>query len=199
VSIVQTIIETLFTSGSTLYAILRDRLTGHVWNGTAFEAFNSAHWSSYAIPLTEQSPTGYYTASRPSGVSGFIVSESIYQQAGGSPATSDSPATNLGYSAGQNIAAIAGDAALAPSNLQAALSTEAQGTISAGTITASSFPTSLLNTNTNNFQGRILLMVSGAAAQSAALIAQYNPTGGVLTLSGALAAVPSPGDSFVIV
>jgi hypothetical protein len=201
VSVTLTIIEALFTSGSTLYAVIRNRLTGQVWNNSTpgFEVFNSAHWSQYAIALTEQSPTGYYTATRPAGLAGALVSESIYQQGGGSPATSDSPATNLAYSAGDNVAAVSGDPAIAPSNLQAALSTEAQGTVASGTISASSFPTSLTDTLLNLYQGRILLMTSGAAYKSAAVIAGYNPTNGVITLLGGLAAAPSPGDSFVIV
>ena len=86
------IIEAIYTSGSTLYAILRDRMTGKVWNtsGTpAFEVYNAAHWASYAIAMTEQASSGYYTSTRPAGVAGFLTSEQVFNQAGGGPATSD--------------------------------------------------------------------------------------------------------------
>lgn len=194
------VIEALFTTGQTLYAVLRDRLTGKTWNntGSAWEVYNSAHWTQYAIALAEQTSSGYYTATRPTGTAGFLTSESIYQQAGGSPALGDTPATNLGYSHGQNVAAISGDAANAPTNLEANLLSQVQGQVAAGTITAQIFPTNLLNANTNAFSGRVLLMVSGAAVNMAALIAQYNPTNGVITLSAALAAAPSANDQFII-
>ena len=196
------IIEAIYTSGSTLYAILRDRMTGKVWNtsGTpAFEVYNAAHWASYAIAMTEQASSGYYTSTRPAGVAGFLTSEQVFNQAGGGPATSDAPSILLGYSAGQNVGAIAGDASAAPTNLQAGLSTEVQSSVAAGTITNQTFPTNLTNTNANAYSGRVLYFTSGACAGMAGLIATYVVASGVITLSGALAATPSAADTFIIV
>ncbi len=105
----------------------------------------------------------------------------------------------MAYSGGDNVAAISGDASQAPTNLQAALSTEVQGAVASGTITVSSFPTDLTNTNVAAYQGRILLFVSGVAAGMAGLISNYNPTNGVITLSGALAIAPNDTDEFIIV
>ena len=92
-SVVQTVIESIFTSGQTLYAVIRNRLNGQVWNNNslAFEVFNSAHWAQYAIALTEQTGSGYYSATRPAGLAGFLTSDSIYQQGGGSPTIGDTP------------------------------------------------------------------------------------------------------------
>lgn len=197
-SITLPIIEAIFSTGQTLYAVITNRLNGQVWTGSAFENYNSAHWSSYAIALTEQTPSGYYMVARPSGVSGYLTSERIYQQAGGSPADTDT-AINLVHSQGENVAAISGDPSASPSNLQAALSTETQGTIQAGSITAQSFTTNLVNTNAGAFQGLTIRFITGVCAGMAGLIANYTVSGGVIALSGSLAATPSAGDTFVIV
>lgn len=200
-STVQPIIEALFTTGATLYSVLRDRLTGKVWNTNtvAFETYNSAHWGQYAIAMAEQTSSGYYTATRPAGTAGFLTSESIYQQGGGSPALGDTPATNLGYSLGQNVAAISGDPLTAPTNLQAGLASETQGTVAAGVITASSFPTNLTNANAGAYAGMTIRFVTGACAGMAALIATYTVLNGVIALSGSLTATPLANDAFVIV
>lgn len=200
-SAVLPIIEVIYNSGATLYAILRDRLTGKVFNtGTSlFETFNSANWLNYAVALAEQSPSGYYSGVRPVAVAGHLTSEVIYAQSGGTPSIADAPPFNLGYSAGDNVAAISGDAAAAPTNLQAALSTEVQGAIAAGVITTQSFPTTLTNTHAAAYQGRILLMTSGAAQGMAGLISNYTVASGVISLAGALAVAPSAADTFIII
>lgn len=199
-SITLPIIEAYFTVGQTLYVFLHNRLTGQVWNTTtpAWETWNSAHWAQYAIPLTEQSLSGYYTATRPAGTSGYLVSETMYQQVGGSPVSSDAPPQALNKSAGENVLAISGDALHAPGNLEAVLSSQTQGTVAAGTITTSSFPTNLTNATAGAYQGRVLYMLSGAAAGMAALIANYTVASGVLTLSGGLSVAPSASDTFII-
>ena len=79
------------STGQALYAVLYD-LNGQVWNtsGTpAYEAFNASHWTSYAVTLTEQTGTGFYSAVCPSGAIATLGSYSVRIQAGGSPATSD--------------------------------------------------------------------------------------------------------------
>jgi hypothetical protein len=197
----QTEIESIYQSGAKLYVILHNRITGQIWNNStlAWETYNSANWTEYAIALTEQTGSGFYTATRPTGVSGYLQSEAIYVQAGSSPALTDAPSIGIQHSQGENIASINSDPAVSPQNLQISLSTEETGTVSTGTISASSFPTSLVNSNVNAYQGKIIRMTSGVAVGMVGLVAQYNPTGGVITLSGSLAATPSAGDSFIIV
>lgn len=194
------VLQCVFQSGATVYAVLRNRLNGQVWNTStpAFETYNEAHWAQYAIALTEQTSSGYYTANAPSGVSGYLVSAAFYQQAGGSPATSDSPPFQLANANGENVAAISGDPVNAPSNLQAVLASQTQASVAAGAITASSFPTSLVDSNAGAYQGRVIYFTSGVCLGMAALIANYTPTGGIITLSGSLAAAPSASDTFII-
>lgn len=198
-SIALPVIQTTFNVGATVYAVIRNLLNGQVWNGAAFEAYNAAHWASYAVPLTEQAGSGFYSTVRPAGLAGFLTMESFFQQAGGSPAIGDAPPFTAGSTGGVNVAAVSGDAATAPTNLQAALSTEKQAAVAAGVITASSFPTTLTNPTLGAYQGLTVRFLTGAAAGMAGLIAQYNPTGGVLTLSGGLAVAPSAADTFIIV
>jgi hypothetical protein len=82
------IIETAFNTGQTLYAHVRSR-SGQVWNGAAFEAYNSANWSTYDIALTEDSSSGYYKATFPAAISASKYTVLIYLQAGGSPTLGD--------------------------------------------------------------------------------------------------------------
>ncbi len=51
-------------SGQTIYAVIHDA-SGQYWNGSSFEAFNSANWATYLNLLTEDGTTGYYKAMFP--------------------------------------------------------------------------------------------------------------------------------------
>lgn len=82
------IFEASGQSGSTLYGIIRNS-AGQVWNGAAFEAFNSSNWSTYVVSMSEQSPTGYYNATFPAAIAGGKYSIVVHRRDGGSPATSD--------------------------------------------------------------------------------------------------------------
>lgn len=199
-SVTLPLIEAYFTVAQTLYVFQFNRITGQVWNNNtlAFETWNSAHWTQYAIALTEKSLSGYYTATRPVGLASYLVTDVLYQQAGGSPASSDAPPQALNRSQGENVAAISGDALAGPTNLQQVLASQTQGAVAAGTITTSSFPTNLTNATAGAYSGRTLYMTSGAANGMAALIANYAVANGVLTLSGGLSVAPSAADTFVI-
>lgn len=82
------IIEIGGQSGLTLYALIRNS-SAQVWNGSAFETYNSSNWSTYDVAMTEQASSGYYTAAFPSAISAGKYSFMIHQQLGGSPATGD--------------------------------------------------------------------------------------------------------------
>jgi len=79
-----------YTSGVTIYAVIHDQ-SNNLWNGSSFEAYNSAHWTSYAIAFTEQGSIGYYSALVPAGIPVGSYSFTAYQQLGGTPATTDTP------------------------------------------------------------------------------------------------------------
>lgn len=74
------------TSGKTLYAVLLSS-TGQVWNGSEFEAYNGANWTSYDIVLTEAG-AGIYLGTMPTVALGAYT-YAVYEQAGASPATTD--------------------------------------------------------------------------------------------------------------
>lgn len=199
-SVTLAILEAVYSVGATLYKVLFNRTTGQAWNNNTlvWETYNSAHWPQYAIALTEKAGSGYYTASSPAGIAGALVTDVLYLQAGGSPAISDAPPQALNHSIGDNVAAISGDAAAAPTNLQSALKTETQGE-AAGTPSTSVIPTDLTNATSGAYAGLTVRFITGAAAGMAGLIADYTVTDGVLTLSGGLAVAPAAGDLFIIV
>jgi hypothetical protein len=86
------IIESYGTSGLSLYAHIRDT-TGRVWNGSAFETYNSANWSSYSISLSEQTSSGYYKGNFPAGIASGLYTFAVYA---GSPATLGDPVFDKG-------------------------------------------------------------------------------------------------------
>ena len=84
------------TSGKTVYAVVLSGAT--VWSvttgGTAtastFAALATGNWTTYNVALTEQSTTGIFVGSFPSGiVAAGRYSAFIYEQAGASPASTD--------------------------------------------------------------------------------------------------------------
>lgn len=197
-------LDVIYTPGSVLYAVIHGILSGApvVWNPTLlsgfgdWEAYNSAHWAQYAIPVTEQTGSGYYAAVYPAHIVDVLTSEVFYAQGGGSPALGDAPAI-LAHSQGVNAQGVGADA-VAADNLQAALASEQTG-VAAGVPTASVVPSSLINAQANAYAGRVCLFTTGAAAQCAARIVAYAVTNGVLTFAAPLPVAPAAGDKFVIV
>lgn len=197
-------LEVVYQTGFTLYAVVRGNVAGvpKVWNPTLlsgagdWEAYNSAHWAQYAIPLPEQVPSGYYAAVYPANIAGVLTSESFYVQAGGSPVIGDAAAAGLARTQGQNVGAVAGDGDV-PSTLQQALASEQRG-LAAGVPTALVVPTNLTNAQAGAYSGRAVVFTSGVAFQAVARVVGYNPVNGVLTLAAPLPVAPAAGDSFVI-
>ena len=81
-------IQLAHTPAQTVYAVIRN-LAGQVWNGAAFVAQDNDDWGDYAIALTETpAGGGFYVADFPAAAAGAYTVVA-YQQAGGSPAVSD--------------------------------------------------------------------------------------------------------------
>lgn len=82
------IAEVAGQSGLTVYFVIRNR-SAQAWNGASFEAFNASNWGTYDIAATEQSSTGYYTATFPSSITAGKYTIVAHAQTGGSPAVTD--------------------------------------------------------------------------------------------------------------
>lgn len=86
-----TIIQVVAATGQSVYVFLYNAL-GQIWNGSAFEAYNVAHWATYAVTATEQAGSGSYIANIPSGLTPNANYSWIgYIKLGGSPASGDTP------------------------------------------------------------------------------------------------------------
>lgn len=193
-------IETTYSSGSTLYAVIH-HTDGRVWNNIeeAWEAFEDAKWAQYAIAMTEQGSSGYYRAEYPAGAGGVLTTEVVYNQAGGTPALGDAPATGVGQSQGVDVAAIKTNV-IAASNLQKSLSSMIQGAVTAlGTSTASKIYTDLSDAAANVYQGRIMIWTSGALIRQVGNILSYDATDNFLIVSGPFTEAPGVADTFIIV
>lgn len=81
-------LATDFLVNKNTYFLVRNS-TGGIWNGAAFEAYQTANYANYPITATEQgTASGYYTASFP------VTSAGVYytvakQRAGVSPVETD--------------------------------------------------------------------------------------------------------------
>ena len=193
-------IETTYSSGSTLYAVIH-HTDGRVWNDIAelWEAFNNSKWVQYSIPLTEQGVSGYYRASYPAGAAGVLTTEVVYNQAGGSPSTVDAPATGVGQSQGVDVAAIKASV-VAASNLERSLSSMIQGAVtSLGVSTAFIIYTDLNDTDPNVYQGRIMVFLDNALIRQVANITAFNPILKTITVAGPYTEAPGVADTFIIV
>ena len=82
-----------WTTGAVLYGNLKRASDGYLRDvvANAWDAPLTADWDDYDIPLTEDSTTGHYVATAPSGVtlSDGLISIIVYEQVGGSPAPTD--------------------------------------------------------------------------------------------------------------
>lgn len=195
------LIETLYLSGRNLYVVIH--AGGQVWNKdtVAFENYNQGNWTHYAVPLAEQTSSGYYFATYPTGIpAGTLSTDCLYQQNGASPVLPALPGGDSFLSAfqsqGVNLQNIAGDGN-SVLNLQAAAGVEVRGAAVAGTLSTTQMSTTLTQV-TSAFIGRVLIFTSGAAIYQATVITAYNHTNGLLTF-GAVTVAPSAADTFVIV
>jgi len=75
-------------SGATLYFQVWDS-SGDVWNGSAFESYTEGNWGNYDIALSRQGTSAIYVGAFPSLDAGRY-SVLSFEQAGGSPAATDS-------------------------------------------------------------------------------------------------------------
>lgn len=82
------IITTAGQSGLTSYAFVRDE-TGAIWNGSSFVAFNSANWATYALSMTEQTSSGFYSVAFPVSISQGRYYVAIHAAISGTPAVLD--------------------------------------------------------------------------------------------------------------
>jgi hypothetical protein len=81
------LINTGGQSGLSLYAFIRDK-AGQIWNGSTFVAYNVLNWAAYAVTLTEQASSGFYSASFPSAIAAGKYSIIVHASQG-SPAAGD--------------------------------------------------------------------------------------------------------------
>lgn len=191
-------IESSSPTGATIYAIIHHP-DGRVWNtdSEAWEAFNPAHWTDYAIALTEQGASGYYRANYPAGIVGILTTEATYNQAGGSPAIGDAPPMGLAQTQGVNISAVDADSE-ASVRFRKSLTTLIPGAVITGTLEAAAFSTDITDYPLNAFLGRSLYFDTGDLAGQGSSITGYDPDTGIITVAGPFTGAPAADDIFII-
>lgn len=196
------LIETLYLSGRNLYVVIH--AGGQVWNKDtlAFENYNQGNWTHYAITMTEQTSSGYYSVAYPSDIAaGTLSTECLYQQNGGTPTLPALPGgdsfLSTWQSQGTNVQTLSGSGASAL-NLQASAGTIVRGTAMAGTLSTTHMTTDLSNAVDSAYNGRIIIFTSGILIGQATNITGYIHTNGELIFT-AVTDAPSAADTFVIV
>ena len=84
-------IEAIYdVTGATLYATEHNP-NGTIWNVTNsdWESYSQSNWAQYAIPMTEQAGSYYYTATPPTLSTGVISTTVVYVQASTGPLLGD--------------------------------------------------------------------------------------------------------------
>lgn len=82
------IITTSGQSGLPVYAFLRDE-TGAIWNGSSFVTFNVSNWATYALSMTEQTSSGFYSVAFPVSISQGRYYVTVHAAISGTPAAGD--------------------------------------------------------------------------------------------------------------
>src|ERR1700727_1651908 len=84
-------IQANFTTGKTLYALVRNSVS-LIWNGATFESYLSANYSTYIIQMTEQGTSpGFYVGTFPPAIGAGVYGITAHAQNGGSPVETDPP------------------------------------------------------------------------------------------------------------
>lgn len=83
------IIQTAGTSGVSWYVFIRKAVDGTIWNGSAFVSFNVLNWATYAIGMTEQTSSGYYSVTFPGTIPAGMYFVATHEQQGGGAAAGD--------------------------------------------------------------------------------------------------------------
>lgn len=201
------------TGQANIYAQIRNRTTGQLANGVGMEAYNQAHWTSYAITTPEQAGSGEYVLTLPGYVPDGNYKATYYIPLNGtSPLSGDTPFSTeefdvvggnvIGVGSPLNVGQINGSAQAAI-NLAAASATGVIGAAVAGTLSTTQMTTNLAASVANVYAGRILYFTSGVNAGFAVLITAYVVSGGKLTFIAynnlPLPSAPSAADTFIII
>lgn len=202
-----TIRASLVQTGFSCYAVILN-LTGQFWNGTAFENYNVAHWSTYVNVMAESVPSGFYSVAFPSTIPAGKYLYLVYNNA--TPTAGDSMVFDdyLQFDGTNEVLELSAANVLTQVNV--ALNTTISGPTS-GSILAdvqqifSQLPSGTLS-NFNYTSNQVLLANNqsgvtvgtvnnlGAAALSGVLsqISTYFGSTTIAELSGVPAATPTP-------
>lgn len=82
-------VQVNYAAGATVYFLVRNA-TGSIWNGSAFEAYVTANYTTYDVAMTQQgTASGFYAGNFPSTISPGVYSIVAKNQVGGTPAETD--------------------------------------------------------------------------------------------------------------
>ena len=171
---------------------LRANPTTKTWSRSVL-----ANLADYFTLYTEIDSTGVYVGLYPDNfLLDVLPIEASYQQQGVSPALPDDlPIASLGSSQGASVAAITNDV-VAASNLAKNAASQQQGVVQTGANTTSQIVT-LLTGADNVYNGRVLILTSGAQAKQTAIVTGFVNSTGILSFTP-IASAPTPGDSFLV-
>mgnify|MGYP001604571631 CR=1 FL=1 len=185
------------TADVTYYALIWNE-AGQVWNGSTFETFADANYSTYTVALTELgTSSGRYAADRPGALSATThYTYEVMFRAGGSPAITD---------------VMQAQGELGPSSVTANVTQSmGYGVMAYGTVTIGSSTTSVVSSSctpvgaiADQFKNRTLIFTNATTTTTlrsvaVAISASSNAAAPTFTVA-TLPATPASGDTFIIV
>lgn len=216
------LIEAFSDSGFNLYTMIRN-VAGQTWNTSivAFQNWNPANWTDYAVAMTEDTSSGFYSVAVPAAITAQRLTILIYNRAGGTPAVGDQSfgnstgiwdgstwesgwsttartLTTLAGVGGVDVQKINGVAAAAV-KLGVSADSMIQGSAIAGTLTVSQMTTNLSYTTNKILFGRVVYFTSTPLLGQVGAISAYDGTTKKITFFTPLTAAPIAGTTFIIV
>lgn len=192
-----------YATGRIVYVVIQAP-DGTFWNtdSEAFEVYNSAHWSDYAVSLSEFSGSGIYRGVYPIDDVEVITTEFLYDQ--GTNPTPTLPSASGGdtiigadQTQGANVFSI-DSSVIAAANLSKSAGSMETGIVQSGANTINQVVTDLDGAVTNNYNGRVVIFTSGGVNKAAAIITGFNTSTKILTFT-TLPDAPEPADELIVV
>lgn len=179
-------IQVQSTLTGTHYVLLRNE-SGSIWNGSAFVSYNTVNLGTYAISLTEQGGSRYFTANFPS-VDAALYNLTFYKQVGGSPAEGDTLVSSKRiYWNGTAESAFT------------ALAGNVDGSVAGSPTTTSFVGNASLSGNDSFYRNAFVMFTTGALRGLSRKVVSYTGATKRFRFEYALPVAPTVGDAFIII
>lgn len=183
----------LSTNNLTIYGLIWNQ-DGDFWNGSSFEAYVTANYGNYDIPMTELgTASGIYSVAFPTSISSGVYYVAIRREIGGATDETD---RNVGF--GSFVWNALDDSFVFLDPVEQDIRIE--GSVNDGAPTAGSFDGDAALSATDDFyNGSVLCFRDGTLRGIARRISDYTGSSRTFIFDDAFPAAPADTDNFIII